>query len=288
MKLLRKNRLYIAYALCIIFVIGLLAILENTSHEKALVEEKDTTASSSVIVDLNPVIEEEEEKPTPLYRYIEVTDSCGVAYEGVCVNVRSKPSTEAPAVFKARNGMVLKVRKKIEAEGREWYLIAFDEWLRYPERVEGEMYIAADFVREFSDEGNIEITKTTKKTGKRIVVDRSEQKLYAYEGEELFMEESVSTGIELTPTPRGTFTVFKKRPSRYMQGPIPEISQKYYDLPGVPWNLYFTEQGAIIHGVYWHNNFGTQWSNGCVNLPMDKAEELYKWADVGTKVTVRD
>lgn len=287
MKLLRKNKLYIAYAFCIILVIGLLAILENTSHEKLLTGGKDNVASSTV-VDLDPDMEEEEEKPSPLYQYIEVTDSCGTAYDGVCVNVRSKPSTDAPAVFKARNGMVLKVKGKVEGGGREWYRITFDEWLRYPERVTGEMYIAADFVTPFVDEGNVEITKLTKKTDKRIIVDRSEQKLYAYEGDVLFMEEAASTGLDTTPTPRGTFTVFKKRPSRYMQGPIPEISQKYYDLPGVPWNLYFTEQGAIIHGAYWHEHFGEQWSNGCVNLPMDKAEKLYKWADVGTKVTVRD
>lgn len=289
MKFLHKNRLYVIYAICIVFVIGLLAVLENASHEKLITKEKEQVAASSTVVNLNPIREEVKGgNPTPLYQYIQVTDSCGTAYEGECVNVRSKPSTEAPAIFKARNGMVLKVRGKVEGDGREWYRIAFDEWLRYPERVTSEMYIAADFVTPFVDEGNIEITKTTKKTEKRIIVDRSEQKLYAYDGETLFMEELVSTGIELTPTPRGTFTVFKKRPSRYMQGPIPEISQKYYDLPGVPWNLYFTEQGAIIHGVYWHEHFGEQWSNGCVNLPIDKAEKLYKWTSVGTKVIVRD
>ncbi len=288
MKFLRKNKFYIAYVLCIIFIVILLALLENASKERHPIEDEEISVASSTIVDLNPVAEKVEEKSSLLYQYIEVVDSCGTAYDGVCVNVRREPNTEAPAVFKARNGMLLKVRGKVESDGREWYQIAFDEWLRYPERVEGKLYIAADYVREFSDEGNIEITKTTKKTDKRILVDRSEQKLYAYEGDTLFMEESVSTGLELTPTPRGTFTIFKKRPSRYMQGPIPEISQKYYDLPGVPWNLYFTEQGAIIHGAYWHNNFGKQWSNGCVNLPMDKAEKLYKWADVGTKVTVRD
>ena len=102
------------------------------------------------------------------------------------------------------------------------------------------------------------------------------------------MEEKVSTGIELTPTPRGNFTVFRKTPSRYMQGPIPGISDHYYDLPGVPWNLYFTEQGAVIHGAYWHDSFGTPWSNGCVNMPIASAEKLYKWADIGTEVVVRD
>jgi lipoprotein-anchoring transpeptidase ErfK/SrfK len=92
----------------------------------------------------------------------------------------------------------------------------------------------------------------------------------------------------LTPTPRGTFTIYKKTPSRYMQGPLPGISDQYYDLPGVPWTLYFTQEGAAIHGAYWHNNFGQRWSHGCVNVSLTEAETLYRWADVGTQVIVRD
>jgi lipoprotein-anchoring transpeptidase ErfK/SrfK len=102
------------------------------------------------------------------------------------------------------------------------------------------------------------------------------------------MQQHISTGLEFTPTPRGTFTVYRKTPSRYMQGPLPGVSDQYYDLPGVPWNLYFTQQGAVIHGAYWHDNFGKRWSHGCVNVPPAKARELYQWADLGMQVTVRD
>ena len=80
--------------------------------------------------------------------------------------------------------------------------------------------------------------------------------------------------------------VYRKTPSRYMQGPLPNISSKYYDLPGVPWNLYFTREGAVIHGTYWHEKFGQPWSNGCVNVPYREAEALYHWAPLGTTVTV--
>ena len=100
---------------------------------------------------------------------------------------------------------------------------------------------------------------------------------------------TISTGLELTPTPRGTFTIFRKTPTRYMQGPLPYMPvQKYYDLPGVPWNLYFTESGAVIHGAYWHENFGSQYSHGCVNVDLDLAKQLYDWADLGTTVVVED
>lgn len=224
-----------------------------------------------------------------LFEYIEVTDSCGPYFDGECVNARSGPGTEYSVVSRLRNNVVLKVSGKVERDGHTWYKIAFDEWLRYPERVKGDWYVAADYTKILLDEGDKTIWEDgTATTTKEIIIDRKNQKLSAYDSSGLFLEAPISTGIELTPTPRGTFTIFKKTPSRYMQGPIPEVSQKYYDLPGVPWNLYFTHGGAVIHGAYWHNEFGSPHSNGCVNLAPEVARTLYDWADLGTKVIVRD
>jgi lipoprotein-anchoring transpeptidase ErfK/SrfK len=123
---------------------------------------------------------------------------------------------------------------------------------------------------------------------KRIIVDKSEQKLYAYENDMLFMESIVSTGTVINPTPIGEFAIFRKTPSRYMQGPLPGIPDDIYDLPGVPWSLYFTAEGAAIHGTYWHNNFGNRTSHGCVNVPIAQARQLYGWADLTTKVIVQE
>jgi hypothetical protein len=187
--------------------------------------------------------------------------------------------------------MVLKVGGRVEHDGITWYKIVFDEWLRYPERLQGDWYVSAEFVEVLLDEGDKTVWEDGKAstTGQKIIVDRSEQKLYAYSGEELFMEALISTGLELTPTPRGTFTIYKKTPSRYMQGPLPGlIDQQAYDLPGVPWNLYFTQEGAVIHGAYWHKSFGRPYSHGCVNLAPEEARTLYNWAQLGTKVIVRD
>lgn len=278
---LRKKKLYFACGIGLVVIIILLRLTWNPIGEALIENEKVQQVVTTIkdTLDKDPV----------LFEYLQVNESCGPAYEGICVNVRSGASTQSPVVFQARSGTVFKVQGKVTAENREWYQLSFDdEWLRYPERVEGDMYISEEYVTSFLDEGAKEITSTTTKTIKHIIVDRSEQTLYAYEGDILFMKEKVSTGIELTPTPRGTFTIFKKTPSRYMQGPIPNISDHYYDLPGVPWNLYFTEEGAVIHGAYWHNSFGKVWSNGCVNLPIASAEKLYRWADLGTKVLVRD
>jgi lipoprotein-anchoring transpeptidase ErfK/SrfK len=233
-----------------------------------------------------PVVEQ------TMYHYIEITDGCGPYYDtGVCVNMRSGPGVEYPVVGRLRTGVVLKVESTttVADGGLQWYKIIFDGEIRYPERVAGNWYVAVDStsVLPLENIGDEELTSDTPPTDKRIVVDISKEMLYAYDGDTLFMQDPISTGLDGTPTPIGTFQVFKKTPSRYMQGPIPGVSDQYYDLPGVPWNLYFTPDGAVIHGAYWHNHFGEPWSHGCVNLAPQEAKKLYMWADVGTLVTVQ-
>jgi lipoprotein-anchoring transpeptidase ErfK/SrfK len=58
-----------------------------------------------------------------------------------------------------------------------------------------------------------------------------------------------------------------------------------YDTPDVPWTMYYSG-GFAIHGAYWHNNFGTPVSHGCVNLRVPEAKALYEWAPMGTEVVV--
>ena len=226
-----------------------------------------------------------------LFRYVKVTDSCAIHYQGECLNVRSGPGLEYEVVEQLRNDIVLKVGGQVKREtGEVWYKIVFDEHLRYPERVTSDWYVSAAHVEVLLDEGD----KTSWEDGfasttKRIVVHCDTQTLFAYEGDDLFMMTEVSTGLQLTPTPHGTFTVYKKTPSRYMQGPLPSLpSDQYYDMPGVPWNLYFTTGGAVIHGAYWHDSFGHPYSHGCVNLPPEAAKTLYDWAPLGTEVIVTD
>lgn len=220
--------------------------------------------------------------------FVEIVDSCDAFYSGACVRGYMHIDGELVPVKQFREGIVLRASTStLTFNDTEWYEVLFDEWLRYPERRTSELYVKASEVNHFTATGSMELQAHGTST-KRIIVDRSEQQLYAYDGETLFMSATTSTGLDLTPTPRGTFVVYRKSPTRYMQGPIPGVSAKEYDLPGVPWNLYFTEDGAVIHGAYWHNSFGKKWSNGCVNLPPPIARTLYDWADLGTTVIVRD
>lgn len=121
---------------------------------------------------------------------------------------------------------------------------------------------------------------------KEIVVSISAQRMWAYEDGETILTTLVSTGtaeIPFTTTPVGQWSVLVKYDVQTMEG---TVSGEAYRVPDVPWVMYFDNSGNALHGTYWHNNFGTPMSHGCVNLPMDVAEFLYGWAPVGTAVTV--
>jgi lipoprotein-anchoring transpeptidase ErfK/SrfK len=111
-----------------------------------------------------------------------------------------------------------------------------------------------------------------------IDVNLSEQRLYAFEGDALAASFLVSTGLSQSPTVTGQYHIYIKLLSTTMSGP------GYY-LPNVPYTMYFYK-GYGIHGTYWHNNFGTPMSHGCVNMYTPDAEWLFSWASEGTLVNV--
>ncbi|HUH97665.1 MAG TPA: L,D-transpeptidase family protein [Anaerolineales bacterium] len=116
-------------------------------------------------------------------------------------------------------------------------------------------------------------------TGVRwIDVNLTQQMVYAYQGNSVVNSFLVSTGTWQYPTVTGQYHIYVKLLSTDMTGP------GYY-LPNVPYTMYFYE-GYGLHGTYWHHNFGTPMSHGCVNLSIPDAEWLYDWASVGTLVNV--
>jgi lipoprotein-anchoring transpeptidase ErfK/SrfK len=72
-----------------------------------------------------------------------------------------------------------------------------------------------------------------------------------------------------------------------------------YDHRDVPWVAYFSE-GYALHAAYWHDDFGTPKSHGCVNLSPADARWLFQWTEppvplawhgalgAGTRVVVAD
>jgi hypothetical protein len=135
--------------------------------------------------------------------------------------------------------------------------------------------------------------------GKRwIEVNISEQRLYAYQGNTLISSTLVSTGIEPNHTEQGVFHVRYKLEKTDMAGLTDSSGQVIalgegegqlgtpYDVKDVPHVMYFNYDAEALHGAYWHSNFGTPMSHGCVNLPLDMATFLFNWAPLGTMVWV--
>jgi hypothetical protein len=123
---------------------------------------------------------------------------------------------------------------------------------------------------------------------KEIVISIAQQRLWAYANGDLLLTSLVSTGVGDHPdtvTPTGEFRILNKLPLQTMSG---VIGGESYRVEHVPWVMYFDTDGNALHGAYWHENFGTPMSHGCVNLPLPIAESLYTWADEGTAVTVVD
>jgi len=119
---------------------------------------------------------------------------------------------------------------------------------------------------------------------KWLEVNLSEQYMTVWAGNEVVLGTYVSTGREGFDTPTGTFSINTMLESQTMEG---VLGGEYYNVPDVPWVMYFTDVGHAIHGTYWHSNFGQVMSHGCVNLPMDVAEWLYNnFAFVGMRVEI--
>lgn len=113
-----------------------------------------------------------------------------------------------------------------------------------------------------------------------LQVDLSSQRLYAWEGDTPVYAVVVSTGKPSTPTVRGVFAIQSMHRTARMRGAD-------YDVPDVPWTMYFY-RGYAIHGAYWHHNFGTPVSHGCVNVAVDHAEWFFNWSSIGTPVVIQE
>lgn len=122
---------------------------------------------------------------------------------------------------------------------------------------------------------------------KHIYVDLAAQKLYAYDGSTEYFQTLISSG-RWGKTPVGNFNIWSKLRATRMSG---GSGADYYDLPNVPYTMYFYGDFGL-HGAYWHNNFGHTMSHGCVNMRIVDAKKIFEWVDApsngmkGTAVSV--
>ena len=138
-------------------------------------------------------------------------------------------------------------------------------------------------------------------TGKAIVVNLTQQWLYAYEDGRQVFDHAVETGRPELPTPTGSFTILEKSRDVVFTSPWPKGSPHYYEPTPINYALLFKEGGFFLHDAPWHVQFGPgsnvphqlpdgSWetgSHGCVGMPIPDAQRLFVWLPVGASVMIR-
>lgn len=155
-----------------------------------------------------------------------------------------------------------------------WGYVIQDTQLLYPRRprAHGNIYVPLEMLDLLTYERALPLPFAAGEQ-RVIEVSLSDQHLWAWTNGQLFLETPVSTGRKGYATPTGTFTIKRKRWSRYMQG-VDESGP--WDIPFIPTVQYI--RGAVaIHGTYWHTNFGRRMSHGCINVPISEALQLYRF-----------
>jgi lipoprotein-anchoring transpeptidase ErfK/SrfK len=159
-----------------------------------------------------------------------------------------------------------------DPKGITWYGVRDDKW-------EYMFYVPAPHLRLIPPEEIYPISSNVPSNKKRIEVHLPEQLMIAYEFDHPVFMARVASGALFSngdfSTPSGRYMTFHKRYSRHMARG--NLAANGYDLPGVPWNSYITEEGIAFHGTYWHNNFGHPRSHGCINLTPQAAKWVYLW-----------
>ncbi len=120
----------------------------------------------------------------------------------------------------------------------------------------------------------------------RILVDISEQRLYAYLNGVLDNTFLISSGLG-NSTPLGKYDILAKIfEVRYKWNYGPD-DPRNYDLGMVPYNLRFKPH-YYLHYAYWHNNFGHKMSRGCINVSLENMKWLYNWGGEGIEVNIAE
>lgn len=144
----------------------------------------------------------------------------------------------------------------------------------------GDMFVAdgAGF-KQLTEEDVAPIHPDVDPATKKILVDATGERqfLSCFEGNTEVYFCRISSGYgEKFATPTGDQAIAWKIYSIHMAANTG--SDSGYDTMGVPWPTFFnTNAGAAIHGAYWHNDFGTRRSHGCVNVSPADAKWIFRW-----------
>jgi lipoprotein-anchoring transpeptidase ErfK/SrfK len=172
------------------------------------------------------------------------------------------------------------------------------DWYRILDELDSNVpyFVSAKHLHILSSNVFDPITPNVPYEEKLIKVNLTTQILTAYEYGSVVFQTNISSGIPggggsgpkaiSTTTPNGKFEILDKVPSKHMGNSYFNLGENgnlladvdNYVLPGVPWTCFFTEVGHAFHGTYWHENFGSPMSHGCINMRSNEANWLFRWA----------
>jgi hypothetical protein len=122
-----------------------------------------------------------------------------------------------------------------------------------------------------------------------IEVSLAQQRIWAWEGTNAVYTDLVSSGRAGFGTPAGSYRILRRIFNETMDSRsigIPQGHPDFYYLENVLYTQYYTNVGHAIHYAWWHDNFGTPTSAGCINLRYGTARFFWNWAGIGTRIMV--
>lgn len=135
--------------------------------------------------------------------------------------------------------------------------------------------------------------ETTYTGDKEIRIFLRTQSAFLMENGSVVKTYRISSGAYSTPTPPGTFKIYKKQELRVSSQAVPYRMPKYmaftpneaFGMHALPYLGSNKESSA-----YWREartHIGIPVSHGCVRFLPEEAEEIYDWAEVGVPVIIR-
>lgn len=122
-----------------------------------------------------------------------------------------------------------------------------------------------------------------------VEVDLTTQHMWFFQNGKMMMESPIVTGKPSAgnATPQGTYTITYAQKGAVLKGKILPNGKREYETPVDFWMPF--NGGIGFHDATWQSSFGgnrylTHGSHGCVNMPHDKAQQLFGYVKAGTPV----
>ncbi len=181
-----------------------------------------------------------------------------------------------PREYETTEGSVVKLEKG--TYGTELDRQAEKEWLYEALKERRSQKHIPAYKREAWVRGKNDIGDTF------VEINLTKQNLLFYLDGKLEIDTPIVTGDMLRhrETPEGVYFIYAKQKNRILRGPG-YASHVNYWMP--------VKGGVGIHDALWRDEFGggiyeKDGSHGCINIPLEAAEELYGMAEVGMPVII--